>query len=116
MNNNWTKAISKINKERYQIPAGWDTKEQVAESLKCAAMRVHELLKPGVACGDVDRQEFQIWDDVRNQVARVTCYRVTADHKVAKAKTRMIEDLVIQKVQALAAPIAVGKASGKSPA
>ena len=89
MNNNWTKAISKINKARYMIPSGWDTKEQVAESLQCAPTRVAELLKPGLASGDVERQEFLTWDADRNHTARVACYRVI-ENPAAKDKPKSV--------------------------
>lgn len=81
MSNNWAKTISKINKDRYQIPEGWDTKEQVAESLQCAPDRVNDLLKPGVALGEIDKQDFPVWDGNRRMTTRVTCYRVVGKKK-----------------------------------
>lgn len=81
MSNNWTKTVSKINKDRYQIPEGWDTREQVAENLQCAPDRVKDLLKPGIALGEIERQEFPVWDDCRRMTTRVTCYRTAVTSK-----------------------------------
>ena len=81
MSNNWTKTISKINKDRYQIPEGWDTKEQVAENLQCDPARVNDLLKPGIALGEIEKQDFPVWDDNRRMTTRVTCYRVPGKKK-----------------------------------
>lgn len=75
MNANWKKTIDRINKDRYQIPPGWDTKETIATQLECAPDRVSDLLKPGIQSGDIERQEFPVWDSARRMTVRVTCYR-----------------------------------------
>ena len=76
MKTNWLAVTNRINKDRYRIPAGWETKEQVAESLQCDPGRVHELLRPAIASGEVERQEFSVWDDKRRCTVRVACYRL----------------------------------------
>jgi hypothetical protein len=83
-NNNWLKAVNDINKNRYTIPAGWDTKEQVAEKMQCSPDRVADLLKPGIQSGDFERQEFSVWDETRRLTTRVTCYRVAPEKSEAK--------------------------------
>lgn len=75
MANNWNTTVTKINRDRYQVPEGWDTKEKIAESLKCAPERVADLLKPGIAIGEIERQEFPVWDEGRRMAVRVVCYR-----------------------------------------
>lgn len=75
MKNNWNKTVNDINRERYTIPAGWDTKEQVAESLQCSPDRVADLLKPGIQAGQIERQDFPVWDEARRLTTRVVCYR-----------------------------------------
>lgn len=75
MKTNWLKLTNKINSERFQIPAGWETKEQVAESLQCSPDKVPDLLKPGLQTGDIERAEFPIWDEKRRMAVKVTCYR-----------------------------------------
>lgn len=79
MSNNWSKTVSKINRERYQIPKGWDTKEQIAVNLKCAPERVPDLLKPGITLGDIERQSFPVWDEARRMAVQVVCYRIVRD-------------------------------------
>ena len=87
MKNNWNRTVTEINRKRYVIPAGWDTREVVAESLECAPDRVADLLKPGIQSGEIERQEFSVWDDARRMTTRVVCYRV-GDEKVAKSATK----------------------------
>ena len=76
MKNNWTKTVNTINKNRFVIPDGWDTKEQVAESLECAPDRVSDLLKPGIQAGEIEQSTFPVWNEARRMSVRVTCYRV----------------------------------------
>ncbi len=72
---NWLNVTNRINSERFQIPAGWETKEQVAESLQCSPDKVAELLKPGIASGDIERSTFPTWNEKRRLVEQVVCYR-----------------------------------------
>ena len=86
--NNWTKTVATINREKYTIPDGWDTREKVAADLQCAPDRVADLLKPGLQSGQIERQDFPVWDDARRLTVRVTCYRVATDGKVAPEATK----------------------------
>ena len=74
--NNWTKTVTEINRKRYTIPDGWDTKEKIAADLQCSPDRVADLLKPGIQTGEIERQEFSVWDEKRRLTTRITCYRV----------------------------------------
>lgn len=74
--NNWLRAVNDINRQKFTIPEGWDTREQVAERLQCSPDRVSELLKPGLATGDFERNDFPVWDETRRLTTRVVCYRV----------------------------------------
>lgn len=76
---NWQKAIDKINIEKFRIPAGWDTKEKIAEELQCSPDRVHDLLKVGLASGAFESQEFPVWDAKRRMTVRMRCYRQKVD-------------------------------------
>lgn len=78
MKNNWNKTVNEINRKRYVIPEGWDTREVVAEQLECAPDRVADLLKPGLQSGEIERQEFSVWDEARRLTTRVVCYRVAS--------------------------------------
>lgn len=71
----WQKAVDLINIEKFKIPAGWDSKEKIAEELQCSPDRVHDLLKPGLASGAFESQEFPVWDAKRRLTVRVKCYR-----------------------------------------
>ena len=78
MKNNWIKTVATINREKYTIPDGWDTREQVAESLECSPDRVSDILKHGIQSGQIERQDFPVWDDNRRLTTRVVCYRINS--------------------------------------
>lgn len=86
---NWQKAIDKINIEKFRIPAGWDTKEKIAEELQCSPDRVHDLLKVGLASGAFESQEFPVWDAKRRMTVRMRCYR----QKIAGEQSAPVETL-----------------------
>jgi hypothetical protein len=113
MKTNWTKKVNEINHKRFTIPPGWETKEQVAESLECSPDKVADLLKPGIQSGDIDRQEYPVWDDKRRMAVKVTCYRV-ADKGVPRPEppTSSITDIPAEKVVRIMA--ALGRHPGKS--
>jgi len=75
-NNNWLKAVNDLNKSKFSIPEGWDTKEQVAEKLQCAPDRVADLLRVGLQTGDFEKHEFNVWDDARRLATKVMCFRI----------------------------------------
>ena len=75
MKTNWLKITNRINQDRYKIPDGWETKEQVAESLQCAPDKVPDLLKAGIQAGDIERAQFPIWVESRRMAVPTTCYR-----------------------------------------
>ena len=71
----WKKAVETVNAERFVIPDGWDTKEQIAQELQCSVDRVSDLLKPGLASGAFEAQDFQVWDAKRRMSVKTRCYR-----------------------------------------
>lgn len=97
MSTNWKEAVNKVNRDKYVIPAGWDTKEQVAESLECSPDRVNDLLRPGIQSGDIERQTFSVWNEQRRMTEQVVCYRVlsrtakTSDDSVRGSVERAVE-------------------------
>lgn len=93
MKTNWLAVTNRINKERYRIPDGWDTKEQVAESLQCDPSRVHDLLRAAIASGEVERQEFPTWDDKRRCTVRVACYRAATSKQEPHQSTVKLPSL-----------------------
>lgn len=99
--NNWAKTISKINKERFTIPAGWDTREQVAKALQCDPDRVLDILKPGLASGEIERKEFSTWDEKRRMAVRVACFRVRGDKEPEPAsKPQKAEQTLNERIAA----------------
>lgn len=87
MKHNWQKTVNEINRNRYSIPEGWDTKDQVATNLQCAPERVSDILKPGIQSGDIEKQDFPVWDDKRRMTVRISCYRVKPD-KAAPSESK----------------------------
>ena len=91
MKTNWNKTVNEINRKRYTIPEGWETKEEVAASLQCDPDKVADMLKPGIQSGEIERGEFPVWDDKRRLTVRVVCYRLS-DGKVVKSATKASEN------------------------
>lgn len=83
--------MNDINKKRHVVPPGWETKDEVAISLQCDADKVSDLLKPGLASGDIEKQDFSVWDEKRRLAVRVTCYRL-ADRSGKKTPELVDED------------------------
>lgn len=77
--NKWLSTVTRINRDRYQIPDGWLPREAVAEQLQCSPDKVADILKPGIASGDFESAEFPVWDEKRRMTLRVRCYRIVAD-------------------------------------
>lgn len=99
--NNWAKTIAKINKERFTIPTGWDTREQVAKALQCDPDRVLDILKPGLASGEIERKEFSTWDEKRRMAVRVACFRVCGgDQPEMPAKPEKAPQTLSQRIAA----------------
>lgn len=96
---NWQKAIDKINVEKYSIPAGWDTREKIAEELQCSPDRVNELLKGGIASGAFETQEFPVWDVKRRLTIRVRCYRQKPATEAANEPSDKISDRIKASIQ-----------------
>jgi hypothetical protein len=104
MKTNWTKKVNEINHKRFTIPPGWETKEQVAESLDCSPDKVADLLKPGIQSGDIERQDFALWDDKRRMAVKVVCYRVAGTTEPTPP-TSSVADIPAEKVTRILACI-----------
>jgi hypothetical protein len=59
---NWKNTVSKLNARHYAFPAGWDTRDTIADQLECAPDRVDTLLAPGLKSGEIEKQQFPVWD------------------------------------------------------
>ena len=101
---NWKQTVNDISSRRYVIPDGWDTKEKVAKELECSPNKVPSILKPGIESGEIERQEFHVWDAKKKCVIRVACFRVTArrkrDPKTVKPNVTFAERGLEEKVLA----------------
>jgi hypothetical protein len=72
---NWKSYVEKQNAKTYVLPEGWSSKEEVAEQLECSPDRVKDRLKPGIASGEIEAQQFKVWSEERKQVIVVMAYR-----------------------------------------
>lgn len=79
MKTNWKKKVDEINRSKFTVPTGWETREQVATSLECDPDRVDKLLKPGLESGAFEKQMFPVWNDERRMTVQVVCYREKPD-------------------------------------
>jgi hypothetical protein len=104
MKTNWIKTVNEINHKRFTIPLGWETRDQVAESLQCAPDKVADILKPGIASGDIEKMDFPVWDEKRRLSVKVTCFRL-ADSQSPAPLTVSIDDIPAEKVTRILACI-----------
>lgn len=72
---NWKKTVSTLNAKHYSFPSGWDTRDTIAEQLECSPDRVDILLAPGLKSGEVEKQQFPVWDPRLNRKTLVWGYR-----------------------------------------
>jgi hypothetical protein len=109
MKTNWIKTVNEINHKRFTIPPGWETRDQVAESLQCAPDKVADILKPGIASGDIDKYDYPVWDEKRRMAVKVPCYRIAGPKN---SDTPDIPDIPADKVVRILA--AIGRNPGLS--
>ena len=76
--------VEKRNAEIFKLPAGWDSREQVAKDLECAPERVHENLRHALNARDVESKVFRVWDKANKRIISVTAYREVAKKAAAK--------------------------------
>lgn len=74
---NWKTYVEKKNATTFVLPAGWDSREDVAEQLECSPDKVDDHLRPSLKSGDVEKSIFPIWDKVLKRLVRVVAYRET---------------------------------------
>ena len=99
MKTNWLKLTNKINADRFQIPAGWETREQVAESLQCAPDKVADLLKAGIQAGDIERAQFPVWCESRRMAIPTTCYREAQSDKPQTTAKPGLEERITDAIR-----------------
>lgn len=104
MKTNWIKTVNDINHKRFTIPLGWETKEQVAVSLQCAPDKVADILKPGIQSGDIEKQDFPVWDEKRRMAVKITCFRLV-DRDAPVAVPVAVANIPAEKVTRILAAI-----------
>lgn len=82
---NWKSVVEKKNAEIFKLPAGWDSRDTVAEELECSPERVSEILRPAIKAKDVEQSTFPVWDKELKRVIRVTAYRQRAKVEAKKS-------------------------------
>jgi hypothetical protein len=82
---NWKTFVEADNARTYVLPAGWDSREEIADQIGCAEDSVRQRLAPAIKSGAVESNVFPVWDDVTKRIIRVTAYRkVPAGEKAKK--------------------------------
>ena len=104
MKTNWIKTVNDINHKRFTIPLEWETKEQVAVSLQCAPDKVADILKPGIQSGDIEKQDFPVWDEKRRMAVKITCFRLV-DRDAPVAVPVAVANIPAEKVTRILAAI-----------
>lgn len=72
---NWKTYVEKKNAKTFVLPAGWDSREDIAEQLECSPDKVDDHLRPSLKSGDVEKSIFPVWDGVLKRMVRVVAYR-----------------------------------------
>lgn len=67
--------VEQENRQKYRMPEGWDTREQVAKDLGCSVDRVNQLLAPAIQSGRIKVQNFQVWNERLKQRVTVRGYQ-----------------------------------------
>lgn len=72
---NWKSFVNTDNAKRYVLPAGWDSKERIAEQLECSEDSVRRILSAALKSGEVEQGVFPVWDAITGRLVRVTAFR-----------------------------------------
>jgi DNA-binding CsgD family transcriptional regulator len=90
---NWKTYVEKKNAKIYVLPAGWDSKDTIAEQLECSPDKVRDHLRPALASGEVEEKQFKVWNADLGRCVLVTAYReaqkeiAAAEFDLARAKS-----------------------------
>lgn len=84
---NWKKIVEDQNRKKYKFPAGWSTREEIAEQLDCSPERVAEILAPAIKAGEVEKSAFPVWDSISSRKVTIVGYRVKSAPEEKPEKT-----------------------------
>lgn len=90
---NWKTTVAKLNAKHYAFPAGWDTRDAIADQLECSADRVDSLLAPGLKSGEIEKQQFPVWDARLGRKVLVFGYRQRSAGAPAQAAPKAESDI-----------------------
>jgi len=72
---NWKNYVEKQNERTFVMPEGWDSRATVADNLGCSEERVDEVLRPGIKSGEIEKQQFRVWQGDLKRIITVVAYR-----------------------------------------
>lgn len=72
---NWKSFVEKKNAKTFVLPAGWDSRETVANQLECSPDKVDDHLRPALKSGEILKQSFKVWDVSQKRLVFVVAYR-----------------------------------------
>jgi hypothetical protein len=86
---NWKNLVETNNAKTFVLPAGWDSRDDVAVQLECSPERVKFLLAPAIKGSSVEVKTFPVWDPTTKKVIRQIAYRrIPASEQVVKTKKK----------------------------
>lgn len=88
---NWKTYAEKKNAETYVLPHGWDSRDAVANQLECSPDKVDDHLRPGLKAGEIQKQQFRVWEPALKRLVMVTAY--------AKADTKRDDEPIVRAKQ-----------------
>lgn len=78
--NKWIKIVNKHRAAKNVVPKGWLTRAQVAAQLGLHTdKRVNEVLRAALDAGDVETDNFPVWDKIKKRIVPLPCYRISED-------------------------------------
>lgn len=96
---NWKTTVAKLNAKHYAFPAGWDTRDAIAEQLECSTDRVDTLLGPGLKSGEIEKQQFPVWDARLGRKVLVWGYRQRSAEAQAKTAPAQKDDVIDEAIR-----------------
>lgn len=112
---NWKTFVENKNAKTFVLPAGWDSRDVVADQLECSPEKVDDHLRPALKSGEVIKQQFKVWDDGLKRLILVVAYREASKEKAVAAPAPPIDLDVVRKLKAEGKTWAeIGEAVGRS--
>lgn len=94
---NWKTLVEKKNSETFVLPPHWDSRSTIAAQLECSEDRVDDALRPGLRSGEIQKQQFDVWDSSLKRKVRTVAYAETAKISAAPINGERVERIVALK-------------------